>query len=203
MALRPLLVGSVLIVACLGLSASAVVITAEGPGGVGGGGGGGVSPPSPTRGCPCGPAPGSAVAPSTAEGAVRLSPVAPTGSLELQKAWESWMISSYQRETEKMGERREAMRVSNFMGWVAFAATHLVLAIALWASWQEFRAATKVRAKAGGKPGDQAQPQNEITLGLDGIALRTSLHGIFLLGIAAGFYFLFLRFVLPVTIVGP
>ncbi len=51
--------------------------------------------------------------------------------------------------------------------------------------------------------GDEADApeQSEIKVSLEGIALKTSFHGTLLLVIALVFYYLFLKFVYPISIV--
>lgn len=42
------------------------------------------------------------------------------------------------------------------------------------------------------------EPDTELKFGLEGLALKTALHGLLILALAMGFYFLYLRFVFPI-----
>ncbi|HEX2839510.1 MAG TPA: hypothetical protein VHN77_15440 [Phycisphaerales bacterium] len=47
------------------------------------------------------------------------------------------------------------------------------------------------------------EPETELKLGMEGLALKTALHGVLILAMAMGFYFLYLRYVYPITEISP
>jgi uncharacterized membrane protein len=114
---------------------------------------------------------------------------------KLAAAYQDWMIARYRREVEKIEERRHVIENTNRMGYIIFVVVHLVLAAALFAAVLEFRSALRLRRAAA--------KANEITISLEGIALKTSLHGAVLLTFALAFYCLFLKLVLPIASVQP
>jgi len=114
---------------------------------------------------------------------------------EVRGALRDALVARYQRERRILEERAGVIAWTNFAGIVIFWVVHAVLAAALWAALVEFRHAGRTR-----KGGLQA-PQ-EIRVSLEGVALKTTLHGLMLLAIAFGFYFLYLRFVYPITTPG-
>ncbi|HEX2837534.1 MAG TPA: hypothetical protein VHN77_05355 [Phycisphaerales bacterium] len=103
--------------------------------------------------------------------------------------------AALRREIEKYREIRTELFYTNWIGRIVFLVAHGVLALGLWMAAHEFRAAQAGRRKAE----DQAQ---EIKLSLEGIALKTALHGVVIMAFAMGFYFLYLKFVYPITTVG-
>lgn len=80
------------------------------------------------------------------------------------------------------------------MSVVVFWAAQVLLLWAIIAASIEFVRAQRVRTAA-------AEIQ-ELRVSLEGLALKTSMHGTFLLVIAMSFYYLFLKFVYPITVVG-
>jgi hypothetical protein len=99
------------------------------------------------------------------------------------------------REAEKLTEHKKVFAASGTMSVVVFWAAQVLLAWAIIAASIEFWRAQKVRTKA-------ATEMQELRVSLEGLALKTSMHGTFLLGIAMLFYYLFLKFVYPITLVG-
>ena len=83
---------------------------------------------------------------------------------------------------------------SNRLGLVIFWVVHAILALGVAIAALEFFHARQTR---------RAKPEtNEIKISMEGIALKTSLHGILILGLAFGFYFLYLKFVYTIQVVG-
>ena len=96
-----------------------------------------------------------------------------------------------------------------------FLVAHAILTVGLWAAVRGFLHAAETRKEAPAPPDPAAVAaatpaeaarlalaEQEIRVSLEGIALKTTLHGVVLLAMAIGFYFLYLKFVYPVTVVG-
>ena len=79
--------------------------------------------------------------------------------------------------------------VSRFIFYVV----HVVLLLGLAAAFSEFLHARRLRGHAASN-----QPI-ELKLGMEGIAIKTALHGIALLVLSMAFYFLYLKFVYTLT----
>lgn len=99
------------------------------------------------------------------------------------------LMARYKNEIETLEENKRIVNNVNKIGYVVFAIAHILLVLAVAASVHEFIHASKTRKK---KP-----DHHEIQVSLEGIALRSSLHGVVLLVVAILFYFLFLKYVLP------
>jgi hypothetical protein len=95
--------------------------------------------------------------------------------------------------------------LKRIIGYVAFFVSHALLGLAVWCAFREFLHAARMRKVAGSTAQDAEDAENrrvnEITVSLEGVALKTSFHGTFLLVIAILFYYLFLKFVYPINIV--
>jgi hypothetical protein len=134
------------------------------------------------------PAEGGQTAPAVTEDLLRQD-------AEVREAFRAALVARYQRERGILEERAGVIAWTNLASIIIFWVVHAVLAAALWAALVEFRHASRTR-----KGGLQA-PQ-EIRVSLEGVALKTTLHGLMLLAIAFGFYFLYLKFVYPITTPG-
>lgn len=115
---------------------------------------------------------------------------------DLSKMVEDYAREKMTREQEKLQEARTVIRWTNFSSKVGFAVAHLAVLLGFWAAVTELLHARKLR-----KNGEKLE-QQELRVGLEGIAVRTSLHGILLLMIAFGFYLVYLKFVFPIQVVG-
>ena len=73
--------------------------------------------------------------------------------------------------------------------------SHIFVLIALAAAMSEFLQARRLREE--GRVAESA----EIKVGLEGVAVKTSLFGVVLLITALGFYFLYLKFVYPIQFI--
>lgn len=128
-----------------------------------------------------------------------VSPESPTLSSEMLKdeevreAYRRWLIQWLERQTAILGEQQSVITITNQISWFIFIVVHLILLLGLWAAIKEFRHASRTRKE---KP-----EQTELRLSMEGIALKTALHGLLLLAIAFAFYFVYLKFVYPVTVV--
>lgn len=108
---------------------------------------------------------------------------------QVKEVRKEWLIATYKNEIQKLEENKRIVNNVNRIGYIVFAVAHVLLLLAVAASIQEFVYASKTRKK---KP-----DHHEIQVSLEGIALRSSLHGVILLVVAILFYFLFLKYVLP------
>jgi hypothetical protein len=128
---------------------------------------------------------------------------------EIKAAWKVWTKDWIESNRWDLQEHKRAFSSSTTMGLVVGAAVHVILAVALGMAILEFRSASHIRRRTRrtSATGEAADPEShlqlqEIQIKADGIALKTSLHGTILLAFALAFYFLYIKFVLPVTIVG-
>ena len=113
---------------------------------------------------------------------------------EIKAAYKLWTIAFINREKEKLLEHKQAFADSGIMSITICWVAHILLVWALLAATIEYICALVTRKRAS------AQMQ-ELSVSLEGIALKTSLHGTLLLGIAMIFYFLFLKYVYPITVI--
>jgi len=138
------------------------------------------------------PPPSEPVPPASTEVAPEaVSPEKP----ELSAAREQLAIAQVRRELQKLKETERELFYYNWMGRAMFVIVHLILALGLWMAWWEFKNARTRRAQA------IAEPEQELKLSLEGIALKSSLHGTVLLGLAFGFYLVYVKFVYPMVTV--
>ena len=146
----------------------------------------------------------------------------PSVSDEVYAAQVQLLSARVAHDIDMLGERAHVIKTTNIIGWIICGVAHIMLLIGVWAAVLEFLHAAHTRKRApdplapsaeGESPGlaedgpgvrsaEQLQAENEIRISLEGIALRTSLHGVLLLSFAIGFYFLYLRFVYPITVIG-
>lgn len=129
-------------------------------------------------------------------------------------------VAKYEREVERLKEVTRVFDWQHVSTIVVFFFAHLLLIAGLAAAWSEFASAaalrraaqtqpaTTPRAETQPQPGAGSQPSpervdpiHELQLGLQGVALKTSLHGLLILLVAMGFYFLYLKFVYPISAV--
>lgn len=129
---------------------------------------------------------------------------------EVRHAFQQMLIARFEREKQILSERRNVIGWTNWISRFIFVVIHVVLAIGLWAALREFIDAGRTRKRSPppittavtGEQAQAAREQNELSISLQGIALKTSLHGLLILAAAIGFYFLYLKFVYPITVIG-
>jgi cytoskeletal protein RodZ len=109
------------------------------------------------------------------------------------------------------------------MSWIIFVVVVVVVGVGLWFSWQQFRhgmehANSLANVAAGGNPGltvrktqtaastdEQAQHADtsvavtELQLGPTGIKITSPVLGVVILGLSLGFFYLYLKYVYPIT----
>jgi hypothetical protein len=113
-------------------------------------------------------------------------------ALENERARVDYAKKYYQYQTDNLTFVHDVFvwndRQSVFISIIA----HLLLLLGVGAAYYEFRHAMKLREKA--------HKQDEINVGLEGVALKTSLRAIWLLVSAFVFYFLYIKFVYTITV---
>jgi hypothetical protein len=97
-------------------------------------------------------------------------------------------------DDEKVREERvqSAVSWSNRSSDITFWIAHVLLAFGLLAAAMELSHSWRLRSK--GK-----KETYEMEVGLEKIALKSSMYGFFILLVSLSFYFMYLRFVYPVT----
>jgi len=135
--------------------------------------------------------------------------------------------AQWRRDGQVLQERARAFAWQYSTTEIMFWVVHAFLVIAMIAAVMEFVAAYRKRneaptvertiqqraqrvqhaaqARAVGAPADTEparEPETELKLGMEGLALKTALNGLLILAMAMGFYFLYLKFVYPITEVG-
>lgn len=137
-------------------------------------------------------------------------------------AYRDFLISRLHHEKDMLGESSRVIRFTNWISWFIFAVTHVILGIGVWAAVREFIHASRMRHEAphvqplsslksiedtdapqgNSMQARMALAEQEIRVSLEGVALKTTLHGVILFAMAIGFYVLYLKFVYPITVVG-
>jgi hypothetical protein len=135
------------------------------------------------------PGEGTETLPNTAQS----SAVAEMSDPGIKQAYKAWTIAYITRQMDALKENKSAFAMSGTMSIIVCWVAHILLAWAVIAATVEFIRALQTRRKAS--------ESQELRVSLEGIALKTSLHGTFLLVIAMLFYYLFLKFVYPITVV--
>jgi hypothetical protein len=163
-------------------------------------------PPGEATNPPVGASSASAPAgPSTKVAVEKEDPVAPLDTPEIKAKRQQLILSKLDREMEKLRETRDELWWYNVFGRFMFVIVHVILGIGLWMATMEFANARRLRTATGGKSGgghgdDNPAPQ-ELKIGLEGIAFKSSLQGTIILGLAFGFYFLYLKLVYPIVLI--
>jgi hypothetical protein len=112
---------------------------------------------------------------------------------KVRKAYRELIFKRFEHEKTAMDERQSVIIWTNRASAIIFVITHMVLIMGIWAAMKEFHNANKLRK--------ENPEQHEIKVSIEGIALKTSLHGSLLLSICVFLYFLFLKYVLPVNVI--
>lgn len=151
-----------------------------------------------------------------------------TEDKDVQSAVKAALMAELRNPAEVATMRASVIKSRNAVDWIIFGVTHILLGVGLWAAVHEFRQAERVRER-GAATGKEAEadvtsktadgtppvrpldsktadrtppPATELELGLEKMALKTSLHGLLLLAVSFGFYFMYLKFVHPIVVVG-
>jgi hypothetical protein len=112
-----------------------------------------------------------------------------------EKSAISYCYEVIERKREAISEARSTFWWHRLSSRVSFVLAHLFVLIGVAAAIAEFLQARRLR-EAGAKA-----ESAELSIGLDGVAVKTALSGIILLSLALGFYFLYLKFVYPVQFI--
>jgi len=110
---------------------------------------------------------------------------------EVRAAVRELFLARVEREIQILKERRDVLRWTNWISRFMFGVVHVILFLGLRAALAEFKHSARTRKDSAG--------ETEMRVSLEGIALKTSLHGMVILVAAFGFYFLYIRFVYPIT----
>jgi hypothetical protein len=129
-------------------------------------------------------------------------------------AYKKWVIRYYERQTEILTEERDTIWVTNLISNVVCVIVHFVLAISLWMAVSEYRHALALRhSPLGSGPPHPEEAATESTgpaigsagditklrASLQGISLQTARQGMVMFAMAIMLYFVYLRFVYPIT----
>ena len=101
------------------------------------------------------------------------------------------MIEQERQRQEDLGSLILWTTVS---GYIAFVLAHLFLVFGFWLGGCELLRAYRLR-KSG------VEQQLEVQLNLEGAAIKGSLYGFLVFGASLVFYFAYLRFVYPITVI--
>jgi hypothetical protein len=105
---------------------------------------------------------------------------------EVRQQYLEYLKNVLVRENEILNERKRLVNQGLWIGHSMWALASFLVGFCTYLAFREFSAAQQLRK--------QDAPQ-ELKVSLDGIALKTTLHGVVLLVLAMSFYFLYLKFV--------
>jgi hypothetical protein len=114
----------------------------------------------------------------------------------LKQAASNLIKEIFNRETKNLAHAEKVLESSYVQSIIIFSLAHLLVILAVLASVFEFSASRKLRKKAHDIPG------HDLEIGVEKLAIKTSSLGLLYLVAAFGFYFMYLKFVYPVTVVG-
>ena len=114
---------------------------------------------------------------------------------EFVKAFNGFCLDLIERKREAIAEKKVVFWWHRLATRVSFVMSHIFVLIALAAAMSEFLQARRLREE--GRVAESA----EIKVGIEGVAVKTSLFGVVLLITALGFYFLYLKFVYPIQFI--
>ncbi|NIM50877.1 MAG: hypothetical protein GTN62_10600 [Gemmatimonadales bacterium] len=100
-------------------------------------------------------------------------------------------------EKQKIDEARRVIARTNRTALIGSIIVHLAVLVGFAAALAEFFHARQLR-----RQGAQL-PQQELRIGLEGVAVKTTLYGLLILLIASAFYLIFVKFVYPIQVIGP
>lgn len=128
-------------------------------------------------------------------------------------------LDRYTWERQRLEQLKTHVFWTNVIGYVIAFIAHGLLVVGIGAAIIEFRNAERIRNEARRmkftqrtlttrETMEEAEAKREtetegteVKLSLEGIAVKTSLNGVVLLLVALAFYFLYLKFVFPITVV--
>ncbi|WP_319408830.1 hypothetical protein [uncultured Desulfosarcina sp.] len=115
--------------------------------------------------------------------------------LKLAKAEAQYRSKVFEKMSENVDSqlsiRKGAFRLQQFFGWASLVVVHLLLIIGIFAFIKESKEASKLRASG--------LSNEELQISMAGIAVKSSFQSLIILAITLAFYFLYLRFVFPIS----
>lgn len=123
---------------------------------------------------------------------------------DVKNAVKSVIQQRCERAKEIYREEARELFLTNWTGRLIWLVVHGILGLAIYLSWREFAAAREMRiTEASAAPTAAAgmKPVHELSISMQGVALKTSLNGTLLMVFALAFYFLYLKYVFPVSVV--
>jgi hypothetical protein len=129
----------------------------------------------------------------------RLDEIAKNDS-EVEKELKAWLIAWIRWEKGKFDDIKNTITTTNRNGNIIFWAMHLLLIVSVIITGIEFWNSSRIR-KLGKKSGLPPEEQHELALEAAKVSLKTSSYGILLLCCFLVIYFLYLKFVYPLTVV--
>ncbi|QDV18963.1 hypothetical protein Pan153_36240 [Gimesia panareensis] len=115
-----------------------------------------------------------------------------TENKDYQNAYLKYATAYLESGEDVLEQRKRAFETQYWVTNFIFLVTHVILFLAIYVSYREFKSAEKNRAQAN------EQKESEIQLSLQGIALKTSRQATIILVAAIGFYFMYIKFVYPI-----
>ncbi len=116
---------------------------------------------------------------------------------KMKAQYVEYYIARLKREIEKTKEQKTVIKSSHIVSWIVFGFVQVIAVLGIGFALFEIRHAKKTRDKIQGcHEGDN---QQELMISLEGIALKTSFHGTIILVFCVVFYFLFVKYVYPLT----
>ena len=114
---------------------------------------------------------------------------------KVQAKLTDWTIAWIDEQERRLSRNSRTVGEQNITGFCIFGVIHVLLLVSVWMAVKEFR-----HSQSGGHASKTHSEHQEITLSLHKLAVKTSLHGILLLSFSLAFYFLYLKFVFPITL---
>lgn len=113
---------------------------------------------------------------------------------ELKSALGKYIIRRMSNENDKEERTRAIVSWTNFCTYITFGIAHVLLICGFLLAYSEIKRSWRLRKRGKEVP-------LEVELGVEKIALKGALNGFFYMSACLLFYFLYLKFVYPVTIV--
>lgn len=129
---------------------------------------------------------------SDQENPLDLSGLTSTASPELSLTLEEYKTEQLQWHIYKYEHARKTFNFHHLTTILTFILVHLIVIVGLYLTWLQFH------RDSGSDPG--AEP-HELSIGKDGLKIRSSVIGLIVLALSLGFYYLYLKNVYPVTYV--
>ena len=115
---------------------------------------------------------------------------------EVKRQYKDWIIRGYADEIAKREENASVLYWTNKIGYLIFFMVSLSCGIAFKVALNEIGQAEVRRSSA-----KQAGHATEVSVGLEKIALKTSMNGLILLGMTVGLYLIYIKYVWPISII--